>query len=59
MMEKSKGRVLLVCMSGSTSLQMARTLSEKGIKAQSLTGGISLLARNSGRPVLALVRPAS
>jgi cysteine synthase/rhodanese-related sulfurtransferase len=58
-MEKSSGRVLLVCMSGSTSLQMARTLSEKGIKAQSLTGGIGLLARNSGRPVLALVRPAS
>jgi cysteine synthase len=57
--EKSNGRVLLVCMSGSTSLQVARALSEKGIKAQSLTGGISLLAQGSGRPVLALVRPAS
>jgi cysteine synthase len=59
MVEKSNGRVLLVCMSGNTSLQVARTLSERGIKAQSLTGGISLLAQSSGRPVLALVRPAS
>ncbi|MDA4131967.1 MAG: pyridoxal-phosphate dependent enzyme [Thaumarchaeota archaeon] len=53
------GRVLLVCMSGNTSLRVAQLLSEKGIKSQSLMGGITGLAQGSGRPVLALVKPAA
>ena len=57
--ENKPGRVLLVCMSGNTSLRLAQMLSEKGIKAQSLMGGISGIARESGKPVLALVRQAS
>ena len=56
---KANGRLLLVCMAGNTSLKMAQLLSEKGIRAHSLTGGITNIARESGKPVLALVRPAS
>ncbi len=59
MAERPKGRVLLVCMAGNTSLKMAQLLSEKGVRAQSLTGGITNIARETGKPVLALVRPAA
>jgi len=60
MVQQRPGRgVLLVCMAGSTSLRLAQTLSEKGIRAQSLKGGIAGLAQGSGRPLPALVRPAS
>ena len=59
MVENQQGRVLLVCMSGNTSLKVATLLKEKGIRSQSLTGGITNLASESGRPVGALVRPAS
>jgi len=57
-MQKEKGRVLLVCMSGNNSLKMAQLLVEKGIRGQSLIGGISAIARDEGKQVLALVRPA-
>jgi cysteine synthase/rhodanese-related sulfurtransferase len=57
--ENRQGRVLLVCMSGNTSLRVAQVLSEKGIRSQSLAGGITSLAQSSGRPVLALVKPAA
>lgn len=40
----SKGRSLLVCMAGNTSLMAAGVLAEKGIAAQSLNGGITGLA---------------
>jgi len=56
---KRQGRVLLVCMSGNTSLRVAQLLSEKGIKSQSLAGGITKVAQARGRPILALVKPAS
>jgi cysteine synthase/rhodanese-related sulfurtransferase len=59
LVENRPGRILLVCMSGMTSLRMAQALAEKGFKTQSLTGGISNIARESGKPVLTLVKPAS
>ncbi len=53
-----KKMVLLVCMSGNTSLRVAQLLAEKGIKSQSLHGGITKLAQSSGKPLATLVRPA-
>jgi cysteine synthase len=52
-------RVLVVCMSGNTSLRVVQLLKKDGIKAQSLSGGISRLAQSSGKPVARLVQPAS
>jgi cysteine synthase len=57
--DKGNGRVLLVCMSGNTSLRVAKILAEKGISAQSLTGGITNLAQADGTPIFSLVKPAS
>jgi rhodanese-related sulfurtransferase len=51
-------RVLLVCMSGNTSLRAAQALEAKGIKSQSLSGGITRLAQVSHKPLPVLVRPA-
>ncbi len=59
--EQEKGErkhVLLVCMSGNTSLRAAQALEAKGIKSQSLAGGITKLAQTSHKPLPALVRPA-
>lgn len=56
---KPQGRVLLVCMSGNNSLKMAKLLSEQGIRSQSLVGGISNVAKESGKSVVALVTPAA
>lgn len=52
------GKVLVVCMAGGTSLRAAKALSQKGIDAQSLTGGISALSQTAGKPISSLVRPA-
>ena len=51
-------RVLLVCMAGNTSLRAAQILESKGIKGQSLTGGITKLAQVSHKPLPVLVKPA-
>lgn len=51
-------RVLLVCMSGNTSLRAAQALGSKGIKSQSLTGGITKLAQAGRRPLPTLIRQA-
>lgn len=59
LVENRPGRVLLVCMAGVTSLRMAQMLTARGIKTQSLSGGMTNLAREEGKPVLALVRPAT
>ncbi len=60
--EKASGaerkRVLLVCMSGNTSLRAAQALEARGIKSQSLTGGITILAQASHRPLPALIKSA-
>jgi rhodanese-related sulfurtransferase len=51
-------RVLLVCMSGNTSLRVAQVLASNGIRSQSLVGGITRLAQTSNRPLPTLVKPA-
>ena len=60
--EKAPGgeqkRVLLVCMSGNTSLRAAQVLEAKGFKTQSLTGGITRLAQASHKPLPSLIKPA-
>ncbi len=53
-----KKRVLLVCMSGNTSLRAAQALEGKGIRALSLVGGITRLAQASHKPLPALIKPA-
>jgi cysteine synthase A len=50
---------LLVCMMGNTSLQVAQVLAEKGIVAQSLTGGISVLSQEKGKQISELVQLAT
>jgi len=52
------GRFLLVCMSGMTSLRAAQALEAKGIRSQSLTGGITRLAQSSHKPLPALIQQA-
>jgi cysteine synthase len=50
--------LLVVCMVGGTSLQVAKALGTKGIKAESLVGGITGLSKGSGKEVSELVRVA-
>jgi cysteine synthase/rhodanese-related sulfurtransferase len=52
-------RALLVCMMGNTSLRVAEVLAEKGIAAESLTGGISALSQDKGKQISELVRIAT
>ncbi len=52
-------KALLVCMMGNTSLRVAEVLAEKGIVAQSLTGGISALSQDKGKQISELVRIAT
>ncbi len=52
----NNGRTLLVvCMVGGTSLQVAKILERKGIRAESLSGGITGLSERSGRQISDLV----
>lgn len=48
-LEGSKGRSLLVCMAGNTSLMTAQVLAGKGIVTQSLSGGITDLPEGRGK----------
>jgi cysteine synthase A len=48
LLPKDGGNALLVCMVGSTSLMAAKSLAGKGLKAQSLKGGIVPLATKNG-----------
>ena len=52
-------KTLLVCMMGNTSLMAAHVFAKKGIVAQSLTGGISTLSQDKGKPISELVRMAT
>lgn len=45
----SKGKSLLVCMAGNTSLMTAQVLASKGIVTQSLNGGITNLPAGRGK----------
>jgi cysteine synthase A len=57
-LDGESGRVLLVCMAGNTSLRAANALKSRGLKSQSLTGGITKLAQDAHKPLPALVKPA-
>jgi rhodanese-related sulfurtransferase len=57
--EGNNGKALFVCMMGNTSLRVAEVLAEKGIVAQSLTGGISALSQDKGKQISELVRIAT
>jgi cysteine synthase A/cysteine synthase B len=46
-------------MMGNTSLRVAEVLAEKGIAAESLTGGISALSQDKGKQISELVRIAT
>ena len=48
-LEGSKGKSLLVCMAGNTSLMAAQILANKGIVTQSLNGGITNLPEGRGK----------
>jgi cysteine synthase len=50
---------LLVCMMGNTSLRVAQVLGQKGIVAESLTGGINTLSQGKGKQISELVRMAT
>ncbi|HXV45700.1 MAG TPA: pyridoxal-phosphate dependent enzyme [Nitrososphaera sp.] len=62
-MEKSlggpEGKPLLVCMMGNTSLRVAQVLSQKGIVAESLTGGINTLSQGKSKQISELVKMAT
>lgn len=57
-LDGSKGRSLLVCMAGNTSLRTAQVLASKGIVAQSLNGGITDLPEGRGKSPGQYVRAA-
>ena len=58
LLERNKGKVLLVCMVGSTSLKLAKLLTERGIDAESLAGGIMGVPEAKGRHPSELVELA-
>ncbi len=48
-LEGSKGKSLLICMAGNTSLMTAQVLASKGIATESLNGGITNLPEGQGK----------
>ena len=58
-LQGSKGKSLLVCMAGNTSLMAVKVLAGKGIVTESLTGGISELPQAKGRQIPELIRVAT
>ncbi len=55
----SKGKSLLVCMAGNTSLMAAKVLAGKGIVTESLIGGITELPQGKGRQLSELIKEAT
>ena len=58
-LQGSKGKSLLVCMAGNTSLMAVKVLAGKGIVTESLTGGITELPQGKGRQLSELIREAT
>ncbi len=58
-LQGSKGKSLLVCMAGNTSLMAVKVLAGKGIVTESLAGGISELPQAKDRPIPELIRAAT
>ena len=55
----SKGKSLLICMAGNTSLMTANVLASNGIQTQSLNGGITNLPEGRGRNPGQLIKAAT
>ena len=58
-LEGSKGKSLLVCMAGNTSLMAVKVLAGKGVVTESLKGGISELPQAQGKPIPELIKVAT
>jgi len=58
-LQGSKGKSLLVCMAGNTSLMATKVLASKGIVTESLTGGITELPEGKSRNPGELVKVAT
>jgi rhodanese-related sulfurtransferase len=58
LLPKNGGRVLVVCMVGGTSLQVAKLLAKRNVRAESLSGGIAGLSVKNGRQLRELLRIA-
>jgi len=50
-LEGSKGKSLLICMAGNTSLMTAQILASKGVATESLNGGITNLPEGQGKKI--------
>ena len=48
-LEGTKGKSLLICMAGNTSLMATKVLASKGILTESLNGGITNLPEGQGK----------
>jgi len=57
-LQGSKGKSLLVCMAGNTSLMAVNVLAGKGIVTESLNGGITSLPQGKGRHLSELIQEA-
>ncbi|MEK6971834.1 MAG: cysteine synthase, partial [Thermoproteota archaeon] len=58
-LQGSKGKSLLVCMAGNTSLMAVNVLAGKGIVTESLIGGITALPQGKSRQLSELIRVAT
>jgi rhodanese-related sulfurtransferase len=58
-LQGSKGKSLLVCMAGNTSLMGVKVLAGQGIVTESLVGGITELPQGKGRQLSELIKEAS
>jgi cysteine synthase/rhodanese-related sulfurtransferase len=58
-LEGSKGKSLLVCMAGNTSLMAVNILASKGVVAESLSGGITELPEAKTKPIPELIKAAT
>ncbi|MCH8915129.1 MAG: pyridoxal-phosphate dependent enzyme [Thaumarchaeota archaeon] len=58
-LQGSKGKSLLICMAGNTSLMASKVLATKGIVTESLTGGITELPEGKGRDPSKFIKVAT
>ncbi|MDH3678199.1 MAG: pyridoxal-phosphate dependent enzyme [Nitrosopumilus sp.] len=58
-LQGTKGKSLLVCMAGNTSLMAVKVLAGKGVVTESLNGGITELPQGKGRQLSELIREAT
>ena len=58
-LQGSKGKSLLICMAGNTSLMATKVLATKGIVTESLTGGITELPEGKSRDPSEFIKVAT